>query len=349
MAIGRPTELPLDVLRLDPQNPRLPEDLDGADQETLRRFIIDNYEPLTVGRSIALHGYFGSEPLIVVAEDDGLFTVVEGNRRLVALQLATDPELAASSGEEAEWRALSEAAELPEVIPVIVADDRQSVAPIIGYRHISGVEPWEPFAKARFIANLVGQQSMTFEAVAEVVGESLTDVRSLYRNHAILEQGREDLGIDTSRAESQFGVFTAAMGSRDLRAFVGAPNPGDVRSDEVPIPEDHAEQLAEALSWLFGDADGRQKVISESRDIRVLASVVQSEDGLEVLRETRDLEAAEAAIGGARNRLLRRLVYARGALRAARADVDEFRDDGEVAAAIRECYEAASDLTDHGS
>lgn len=348
MAIGRPAELPLEVLRLDPQNPRLPETLQGADQDSLRRFITDNYEPLTVGRSIARHGYFGSEPLIVVEEEEGLYTVVEGNRRLVALQLATDPRLAEGTGQEAEWEELSEAAELPELVPVIIADDRQAVAPIIGYRHISGIEPWEPFAKARFIANLVDQQNMSFESVAEVVGESVTDVRSLYRNYAVLEQGRDELGIDTSRAEAQFGVFTAAMGSRDLRAFVGAPNPADVTSDQHPIPEDHAEQLADALSWLFGDADGNQKVISESRDIRVLARVVQSEDGLEVLRETRDLEAAEAAIGGARSRLLRRLVYARGALRAARADVDEFREDEEVAAAIRECYEAASDLTENG-
>ena len=81
---------------------------------------------------------------------------------------------------------------------MIVAPDRQSVAPVIGYRHISGIEPWEPYAKARFIASLVDDEQLEFQAVADLVGERSNDVAANYRNFAVVTQAQDDFGIDST-------------------------------------------------------------------------------------------------------------------------------------------------------
>jgi hypothetical protein len=87
----RSTDLAPHELHLDPQNPRLPEDVQGADEPRLLDYIARNYFPLEVARSIARYGYFISEPLIAIEEPPGRLTVVEGNRRLVAILLLEDP------------------------------------------------------------------------------------------------------------------------------------------------------------------------------------------------------------------------------------------------------------------
>jgi hypothetical protein len=60
--------LPVDELArldLDPLNPRFPPASQGAGQDEILRFTEARYEPILIGRSVARHGFFASEPLIV--------------------------------------------------------------------------------------------------------------------------------------------------------------------------------------------------------------------------------------------------------------------------------------------
>ena len=85
---------PLD-LHLDRKNPRIPdtefEDEDSAIQYLARYGALDE-----LISSIASSGWLDFEPLIVLKRDEsGLENVViEGNRRLAALKLLADPDLA---------------------------------------------------------------------------------------------------------------------------------------------------------------------------------------------------------------------------------------------------------------
>ena len=71
---GTSGELPIEQLRLDAFNPRLSESLQGESQQRLLIEIVEKYNAIDVARSIASHGYFPSEPLIVI----------EGGRRHVS-------------------------------------------------------------------------------------------------------------------------------------------------------------------------------------------------------------------------------------------------------------------------
>ena len=78
----------LGKLRLDPRNPRLKEGLENASQPELLAELAREYELQDLGRSIADNGYFSEEPLVAIKDRSGKsWTIVEGNRRLAALQL----------------------------------------------------------------------------------------------------------------------------------------------------------------------------------------------------------------------------------------------------------------------
>jgi len=338
--------LPIASLRLDPRNPRLPEGMSGQEtsQSQLIEFVANEYDSITIARSIAIHGFFQSEPLIATCSGDEC-VVVEGNRRLAALKLLGDESLRAELDLEdaEEWDELAEDAQIPERIPAVVVDDRRRVAPIVGYRHISGIEKWDPWAKARFIASLLENEDLEFEEAAVQVGETSNDIRSSYRNHRIIWRARECFNTSTDRAERRFGVFTRAMSSLPLRQYIGAPAPGEVERDSEIISDDRRNEVAELLSWLFGTNE-QQPVISESRDITRLGKVIASEEGRAVLRETRNLEEAYIAAGGLRERLLRRLNRAAGYLEAAEYDIHEYSQDPEVLAVLKRCKNAVDNL-----
>lgn len=306
---GRVETLPLSALDLDHENPRLPLTLrdDDAGQSELALHIDKHNDALRVARSIDRHGFFTSEPLIGVPSGDR-YTIVEGNRRLVALKGLADPELRASlEAQTPGWRSLGTLPSDAE-IPVVVVEARHQVDALLGFRHISGIEPWDPFAQARFVADLV-ERNGDFAEVAQIVGRSETEVRSMYRDHDIVEQAKTEFDLDTSRVEKSFGVFSAAMGLVKLREYVGAPAPRHVDAETYPIPDESAKQLARLLEYIFGDERGRGRVITDSRQLRTLARVLSDDSGNaeRVLRQSRDLqEALDATVShevGARTEL----------------------------------------------
>src|SRR5947209_8267530 len=99
---GKINRLPVSALRLDPMNPRLPEEVQGSGQLELAQYICAVYDSLSVAWSIAEHGFFESEPLIAVPEDD-FYVVVEGNRRLTALLGLTSAEIRSGFESSTQW------------------------------------------------------------------------------------------------------------------------------------------------------------------------------------------------------------------------------------------------------
>jgi len=267
-------------LLLDWQNPRLPDSVqrEDATQEELALFIDKHYDPLQIATSIAKHGYFESEPLIaVMAGSDAL--VVEGNRRLTALKgLADDALRAKFAQQNSGWSDLARTMHLPSNFPVVPVNDRAAVIPLLGFRHISGIEPWEPWAQARFIAGLV-EQGQTLDEIAELVGRTLTEIRSMYRDHEILRQASEHFEIDTKRAEDSFGVFTAAMNRTKIRDYIGAPAPREVDTEHWPLPEDRKDNVDKLLKYIFGDEGGGGRVVHDSRQLKDLAEVLAEPTG----------------------------------------------------------------------
>ncbi|CAL8974070.1 hypothetical protein CELL_01690 [Cellulomonas sp. T2.31MG-18] len=321
--------LPINKLLLDWRNPRLRPDEQGAvdldnpdsdaSQAKLAEVMASRYNPLPIAESIARHQYFLSEPMIAVQHGDK-FRVIEGNRRLTALKILKDPQLRAAVSEKKRGWASLPSGDYSGTFPVLVVRDEETIAPLLGYRHISGIEPWAAFAQARYIASLVDDERKPLEEVADLVGKGSTAVRSMYRDYDLLRQAEERFQIDTARAKARFGILNNAMSRQGIREFIGAPAPRNVDPSKWPIPDSYGARLREVLSYIFGEAaESDDRIITDSRQLGDLSKVLARPDGrgLEVLRHTRDLELALAAIDEPAEQLHAAVTTALKALRGA--------------------------------
>ena len=339
---GSLAEIELRHLRPDWKNPRFPPAAVEKFKDDLDVYALldERFDAVSVAESIARHGFFQSEPLIAIRLRNGDYVVLEGNRRLTALKGLAVPEVRARMVDP-RWAALSsgESSGVSEStkIPVLVADTRESVAPILGYRHVTGITPWDPYQQARYVASLIDEKDSTLNAaeVAHLIGRDISEVKAFYRNYSIVEQARDVFEIpDVDRIVDEFGVWTRAMTSTGIRDFISAPAPRDVEEGHYPLPEQSMEPLAQTITWLFGEprsddakAKGKQssagRVITDSRQLTRLGRVLANSDGLAALKEKPDLADAERAALNQSARFLESISSARSSLLSARKNATE--------------------------
>ena len=347
-------EVRLDELRLDAQNPRLSHDVDWDSQPEIRllREFARKYNLIELARSIADKGFTPrhAEALLVIQDPtDGVYVVVEGNRRLATLKLLSNSTTRRQAGiTNREWDELAEdAAGLDaDHIPVVVYADRHALDDYLGFRHITGPTPWRPEAKARFIVKLL-RQGETIADVARRIGSNHRTVRRYAEAHAIYIQALES-GIRMEDAEAAFGVFYNALDQEGVRTFLGLGRQSDINSlPESPVHEDRLAHLQQLKELLYGEqSEGYQPVIRESRDLRKLGQVLANERARANILRDRDSERAWRVSGGGRGDLLGLLADIHSRLAEVNGQAPEYRDDQDVKEDVRRIYILATDTAD---
>jgi hypothetical protein len=335
----------VDRLRLDPLNPRLPDDMEGASQPQLLSALARDYDLQDLGQSIADNGYFSEEPL-VVTKDNGkkTWTVVEGNRRLAAVLLLNTPAAAPPQMRQ-RWIELSESRKRQvSKVPILEYDDRDQITPYLGFRHITGVLQWRPYQKARYIAQLVEKSRMNFSQISRTIGSRIPTVREHYIAFTINRQARDQFGIDTENVA--FGVMRRALSDPNIRNFIGLDLDRPEAQLARPIPKARAQNLEELFSWIFGN-DVEDAVIKDSRELKKLGDVLSSKKGLETLRATRNLDYAFELSGGEERSLIENLNTASYHLDQALPLALRHRGRKPVIAAVRRCSETLAEILRH--
>ena len=337
-------------LLLDPQNPRLPESKQGISQSELAEELDLGFEAYTIAESIASHGFFKSEPLIVIpAElDEGKWITVEGNRRLTALLALAREDVRKNFPDPDNWNELAARSgiTLNTEVPIVVVKSRAEVVPIIGFRHISGILAWTPYAQARYIAKLVEDDGISISEVSKLIGIEKTRAGNLYRDQAIAKQATA-FGIDTGPVESSFSLLTVALNNVKLREHIGATLGSRLEPGQAAIPEEKKSQLRELLTWVYGDGETPPK-ITDSREMTKLGKVVGSEVGLAAIRNGATLDLAiqtmDEDLPNAGRRLAKHLNAARNSLQSAATYMDERENDQEILELIEEIRDALNAL-----
>lgn len=179
---GSPTKL-----LLDPLNPRLPEADHSLGQRELIEALVANDDVLELAKSIVEKGYYPLEPLIVI-EEDGRRTVIEGNRRLAALKLLLSPE-AVNDRDAKKFRRLSEQTDTGRLkkIDIMIAPSRAAAAPLIMGKHTKPeVQMWAPIMKAKFYKRLLdGGQSIV--EIAKDDGTSPSEVARFLQSYGMYQ------------------------------------------------------------------------------------------------------------------------------------------------------------------
>jgi hypothetical protein len=297
----------LPQLRLDPRNPRLKEGMENASQGELLAELAREYELQDLGRSIADNGYFSEEPLVAVKDRGGkTWTIVEGNRRLAALQLLENPN-AAPKELRNQWQELAQSKKKRvTVVPILEYAQRNEVTPYLGFRHITGVMQWRPYQKARYISQLVEDNELTFPQIARIIGSRPPTVREHYIAYTLARQARDQMAIDTSLAEEAFGVLRRSLSDPNIRTFIGLELDRSEKDLAKPIPRNRAESVKEFFEWAFGTHE-RKAVLRDSRDLKKLGVVMANVRAIEALRSSKDLDYSFEISGGEERKLLEHL------------------------------------------
>ncbi len=186
--------LPVQNLRFDPLNPRLPSSIRGSDEEAVLAYLLKDATLIELMGSIGEQDFFAGEPLLVCNDpaENGAYLVVEGNRRLGSVKLLNKPELAPTNKTSVQ-KASQEAKFKPSVLPAVIYPNRQSILGYLSYRHITGVKSWNPLQKARYLAQLrsgilelpVAQQ---FRTLAKSIGTKSDYVARLLTGHSVYNE-----------------------------------------------------------------------------------------------------------------------------------------------------------------
>ena len=286
--------LPINKIYLDEQNPRLPTTVDRGQDEMLR-YIARNTSITELMTAIAENDYFPGEPIIVVPRGAEGHSVVEGNRRLVALKLLSDPSLIPKN---AKVREIAENAKhKPDTVPCVMFEDRAQIVNYLGYRHISGVKQWEPLAKARYIAQYFETETdpnadpkARYSEVARGIGSRGPFIKRQLDGIAVYwhMEARGFYEIDDLNEETiSFSLLSTAVGYETILDFVSSTK--DPFIDPEKLKPDAIRHLA---IWMYAANEHGETTLGESRNIQRLAVVVADQEALHLLTEDRNLQKA---------------------------------------------------------
>lgn len=293
-------DLKVENLIFDPLNPRLPSSYHSSSEEDVFRHMISRENVFDLMGSIGEQGYFPGEPLLVVESDQfpGKYEVVEGNRRLAALKLLNDPDLAPIKKFKIQEFVI-EAIQVPKEVPVIIFEERDSILDYLGYRHITGVDQWDSLAKARYLYQLKNRHenqglsgTELYKHLAKLIGSRSDYVRKLLNGFAYFKiiENADFFGINGLDEESfSFSLLTTATSYGNIGRYVDEKEP-----NEEGEPKEHLKDLVE---WMFKENQEGVTRVKESRALKTLNSVIGSPKALQYFKSGRSLEEARIFTG----------------------------------------------------
>jgi hypothetical protein len=334
--------IPLEKLKFDPQNPRLPSDLTGKkDEQKVIDFMLRDASLLELMSSIGESDYYRSEPLLVVP-DKNEYIVVEGNRRLAALKLLSNPHLA-KVREKAVVENVAGKRYAPTQIPCIVHKKRDDILDYLGYRHITGVKSWGALEKARYLAQLQKKHKkrdteQTYKTLAKMIGSRADYVGKLLAALMLYDYANDKVYFKTNLSERDidFSILSTAIGYNNIYTFIGLSSSDD--TDETHINEKNFEFLFKRLY----DPDLK---IKESRELSDLSDVLGEPRALEVYRKGVPLSEATYYTHTPVETLRQFLVEAKKSLTNARNCLDKPMDIGEEFDLILEQVKELQNIT----
>ena len=370
--------IPIELIELDPENPRLAKEYQGSSQSALLQVLYDEFSIDELAYSMAENGYFDEEPIVVVPlkpikdfdfiasieqQQEDLqhliiknkirFTVVEGNRRVATLKLLLDKELRKkiSVADDFPKPANSIIEKDLQIIPAIFYQNRKDISAYLGIRHIAGLLKWEAYAKAVYLANRIDEGIKRKKSVEESIREvqrqtaDRSDViKKQYLCYKVLMEAENDISFDTSDVKNRFSLITVALNSPSIRDFIGISSYKTVDFSKRIVPTKKLEKLEKLLTWIYGNGKDKQAILTDSRKITSrLAPILSDEEATKYLLKYENLEEAYERSGGEERFLLKKINDAIRNLRNALSLAYKYKSK-EVLDAVDECIQAAEEL-----
>ena len=334
-------------LSLDPENPRLTGELFSVeDQEGILRWLWRNKSVNELVDSILANGFWDHEELFAT-EEEGRWVVVEGNRRLAAVKILSDPGLREQLGIQLPATPSEEVLVSIRELPVIHAT-REELWSFVGFKHVNGPQVWDSIAKAEYVFRVRRNFGLSLAEIASGIGDRHETVARLYRGYVVLQQAQREFDFDTTDTQHRrfpFSHLWTALGYVSIRDYLGV-DPAALEN-ENPVSKDRLRRLQHLMAWLFGSQSRNIEAVvrRQNPDLRHLARALEVQKGVDLLEGGNSLSVAlDASLGDAhlfRTALTKAETSAREAMRFVSTG---FRDEEDLMETGRSLLRQAESL-----
>ena len=285
----------LDNLELDLYNPRLPKSLQGKGEKDAIEFMLLEATTLELMMAIGENDFFLGEQLLVVESDSNpeRYVVVEGNRRLTAVKLLSDPSIATVQKSKVQ-QIYNEAEYHPTDIPCLIFSKREDILKYVGYRHITGIKSWRLLERGRHLYHLaqdIDNEDFSEKSreLAKAIGSRKDYVERLlvaYQLYVNLEENNFYGIKDIDDTNFHLNYYVDSLRRPNIIAFLGI----DMTSNS-PLRDLNYEHFKDLSFWFFKKNDqGVTRAKGDSQDLTKLDTVLSSDTALKAFREGSSLQ-----------------------------------------------------------
>ena len=339
--------LKVPTLSFDINNPRLSEYQlsSNASEAEVVKLLWDVMDVRELVLSIEASGFFSHEPIIVSEEHDSK-VVIEGNRRLAAVKLLSNPGLAEELNISVP--AISKSAQIAlNKLPCLI-DSRENAWKYLGFKHVNGPAKWSSYAKSQYIADVHRKYNVALEDIARQIGDTHGTVQRLFRGLMVIEQAERIKAFDREDRYNRHFSFShlyTGIGYDGIGSFIGLRSEAEENVD--PVPEENSDRLRELCIWLYGSKrdEIRPVIKSQNPDLRLLDAVVADREAVAALRAGTELTVSFEISRPSSTVFEDSLHAAKRGLEKARSLVSTGYDgSGQLLAVADDVAELASDL-----
>ena len=257
--------------------------------------MIDHETIIELVTSIGENGYFPGEPLILLDMQDGRYKVLEGNRRVSALKLINNPDVAKEISKKL-YKAVQNVKNKPSLIPSLIAKDEKEVYKFLGFRHISGIKNWNALEKARYLNKLekhfieetpkIRLNELCYE-LAKSIGSRSDYVKRILTAYKLYEEIENSEFFNIKSLDDttfHFVNLSDSLNKSNISEFLGI----DLNKDDYSTDSLNMVNLEKWTKLLYEKKDGKTKVNGTSTQLKYLNEIILNEHYLQLI-ETKPL------------------------------------------------------------
>jgi hypothetical protein len=295
--------LHLEQLQLDSDNPRLPKSLHGQSEEKILEFMLLDASLIELMLAIGINDFFPGEQLLVVKNQDDTYKVVEGNRRLSALKILKNPDIANVQKSKIQ-QVLEETKYRPTEIPCLIFEKEEDIHKYLGYRHITGIKEWKLLEKARYLYDLwksiynTIQINSASKELAKSIGSRKDYVKRIlvgYDVYKLIEDEAFYRIPGLNDTTFYFNYIADSLNKNYIAEYLGV----DIKNEkEDYVAEVNKKHLKLWVHWLFEkNLENKTRLIGDSDSLTALNRVLGNETAKVAFENGLSLSAADELTG----------------------------------------------------
>lgn len=280
--------LPINVLFLDPNNPRFWSEQsqkmaevpdakipDPGHQERALTRIANSHGLDELKASVLRNGFLPLDRIVVRELDGapGKYVTIEGNRRLAAVKTLRDQieqGTVSETGITEEY--LNDLRSRTDNLEVLVYKGAEKdVAWILqGIRHIGGIRDWMPAQQGKLVADQIDKEGLTLSEAGQRFGLSAQAVGRRYRSYKALQQMREDEEFQSKAENKYYSLFEEAIRDKHVKAWLEW-------NDEAKRFQ-NIDNLKQFYAWICPDEEreGQERRVHDPRHIASLGKLLEA-------------------------------------------------------------------------